>query len=283
MSYKIYGNLRRTTRLVLNHDSIQIKKRNMSSWANLRSAPLKKKEPSIRFSFTPLSSDYATSTLSFLYSFVFTQRTAEPFYIYDTQGYFQPLLKTSPILHYLKESPKESLNLYEETSQVSPIIQNTSFAALKRTVNSVYQFNPETDSKIKAFLTTAGLNQEIFDVGIVLDTSGCIAPVLSQLTNLQKRTGKKTLKVFVMTDNIGLLQEFATKGNPSWSFKSLLRNGQPNTLIKMLAELRVLRNTEYVAVRFATDLGKLIYLTHSTMTMESQILSLDGATWKPVG
>lgn len=258
----------------------------MSSWANLHSQTGKKKEIPIRLHLNPLTSDYSEALLSFLYGFVYTQRNAEPFYIYDSFGQFQPLLQFSPIFHYLKEAPTTGSNLYTDPN-VGPLLNSLPLTSLRRTVNSVFSYNAETDANVRQFLLNMGLlQQQNFDVGIVLDASGCIPAVLSQLTTLQKRTNKKTLKIFVATDQLDLLRDFATKGHPSWSYVSLMRQNAPTdrkyALMKMLAELRLLRGIEYVAVRFGSSLGKLIFLTSQKITMESQILSLDGQGWKAV-
>jgi hypothetical protein len=257
----------------------------MSSWANLHSQPLgKKKEIPIRMYLNPLTSEYSDALLSFLYGFVYTQRNAEPFYIHDAFGQFQPLLQTNPILHYVKEVPSAGSNLYTDPS-VASLINSLSLNALRKSVTSIFNYNAETDANVRQFLLNMGLlQQQNFDVGIVLDVSGCVPAVLSHLTALQKRTNKKTLKIFVATDQMDLLREFATKGHPSWTFVSMMRQNAPTdrkyTLMKTLAEIRLLRGIEYVAVRFASPLGKLIYLTSQKITTESQILSLDGRGWK---
>lgn len=256
----------------------------MTSWANMNSSALKKKEVPIPSFFSTSSTDYSEATLSFLYSYIYTQRTAEPFYIYDTNGFFQPLLATSPVLHYLKEQPKSSRLLTSAESDVQSVLKPLSLQYLRRNATSILQYNGETDAKIKAFLTTAGLQQKVFDVAIVLDTSGCFPSIFTSLEQFQKRIGKKTLDIFVMTDNLDFIKEFATKGNSSWSYTSLFGRNQTATkeqlLIKTLAELRIVQRTEWVAVRFGSAIGKLIYLTNKSITSESQILSLDGQSWK---
>jgi hypothetical protein len=254
----------------------------MSSWANLKSVPLKKKEPTIQ-SFYTSSEDYATSALDFLYSFVYTQRSAEPFYIYDNHGHIQPLLKSSPILHYLKEKPASTPL---SVQQIAPVVKTLNLASLKRSVASIFQYNPETSYKIDTFLTNFGLLRQIqsYDVGVVLDLSGCVPSVVSGLKTIQKRTGKKTLKVFVMTDDLTLLKEFATKGDPSWTYVSMMQTKMPQDkdylLTKTLAELKLMQQTDYLVLRFGSPLGKLLYLTSQKITTESQVVSVDGLGWK---
>lgn len=245
----------------------------MTSWANNNRIPLKKKEPTIQTYFSS-SEDYTSSTLGFLYSFLYCQRTAEPFYIYDTHGHFQPLLKTSPILHYLKETPASAKNLATNLSEMSPVMNAMNTNTMKRTVNSIFQYNGETDFKIDTLLSNFGLNRQTFDVGIQLDISGCVPQVVTSLKMFQKRTGKKTLKVFVVTQDMRLLKEFAQKGDSSWTYVSLMRDGA-SLPFKTHAELKLMRQIETVLVNYTSPMGKLLYLTS-----ENSVLSFNNQTWK---
>lgn len=257
----------------------------MSSWANLRAVPPKKKELTLRYYFDSSSStDYASSTLAFLYSLLFTQRSAETFYAYDTQGYFQPLLKVNPVIHYLKEPASSGTNLYEELFQVSPVLNATSLTTLKRNIKSMYEFNSETNGRIEAFLSNFGVIRQLYDVGLVLTEPADVTAAFTELKILQKRIGKKTLNVFVATDNMDLLRQFATGGDPSWSYMSMMRQNSPTDktykLMKTLSEITLLQNIGFLALRFSSPLGKLLFLTSSQITTESQIISLDKSTWK---
>lgn len=253
----------------------------MTSWANLNTVSLKKKEP-VRNYFSS-EEDYPTATLQFLYTNVYLQRNADPFFVYDPQGYFQPLLKSSPVLHFIKE-PGQGTNYATEINSFEPVFKSMSLQTIKRSINTVYQYNPFTQSKIENILMTSGLRKQIYDVGIVLDISGCVPVVINGLKQLQKRTGKKTMAVFVMTNDMSLLREFAMKGDPSWSFTSLMRTNPPKEkdylLFKTLAELQIMREIEYLALRFSSPLGKLLYLTSAKVTMESQVVRLDASSWK---
>ena len=245
----------------------------MTSWANNNRIPLKKIEPTIQ-AYISSSEDYTTSTLAFLYGFLYCQRTAEPFYIHDTHGHFQPMLKNSPILHYLKETPSSGTNLALNPSQMAPVINAMNQNTMKRTVNSIFQYNGETEFKIDTLLSNFGLNRQSFDVGIVLDISGCVPQVVSSLKTFQKRTGKKTLKIFITTQDMNLLREFAQKGDSSWNYVSMMRDG-PLPPFKAPAELKLMRQIETVFVRYSNPLGKLLYLTS-----ENAVISFDGQMWK---
>jgi hypothetical protein len=256
----------------------------MTSWANRNVVPLKTKEPTLRWYYEPVSDDYASSTLGFLYSYIYSQRNAEPFYIVDTPGYVQPLLQHNPIFHYLKQTPSSGQNLSLNLDQAAPTLNSLSLASLRRTALSVYQFNSQTSARIDAHLTNFGMLRQTFDAGIVLDLSGCVPAVITALKTIQKRTGKKSLNVFVMTDTMDLLKEFAVKGDPTWRYASILRMQEPtdkeSRLLKTLSELKVLRTTEFVVLRLSSPLGKLIYLTNPKLLSDNQVVSIDGTSWK---
>ena len=250
----------------------------MSSWANRSAVSLKKKEPVVKTYFS-CSEDYVTSSLLFFYSFVYTQRMAEPFYIVDSEGYFQPLLNTSPVLHFLKTVPAEGTNLAADPLSMGSVLQQVSLANLKRNFQTIFQYNGLTFQRVDNYLSNMGVLRQTFDAGITLDMNGCVPLVIQELKTLQKRTGKKTLRLFAMTDDIELLREFATNGDPSWSFVSLLRTGPPldaeGQLLKTLGELRMMKKLEYVISAFSLPLGKFLYLW-----CEGQLMSYDKQPWK---
>ena len=254
----------------------------MTSWANLKSIPSKKKEQ-VRNYFSTSSDNYSDATLSFLYSFIYTQRNAEPYYVHDKQGFFQPLLKTSQVIHYLREEPTGN-NYASHLSELTPVLTTLSLAALKRNCSSVFQYNAFTMNKINDNLSKFGVAKASFDVGIILDLSGSVPNVINHLKNLQKRTGKKSLQVFVMTNSMEMLQEFAMNGDPSWKYVSLMRTNAPQDkeyqLMKTMCELRLLSDIEYIISRFSSSAGKLIFFTSPKLTMENQFISIDGSSWK---
>jgi hypothetical protein len=260
--------------------------RNMTSWANLRSLPIKQKEPLIRYYFS--SSDaYADATLAFLYSVLYSQKSAEPIYVHDTQGYFQPLLKVNPTLHYLKEAPSSGTNLNDDIGQVGPVLTNLSYASLKRSINSLYQFNQNTFARVEAVMSNFGVLRQTFDVGLVLLEPKDVQAAIAGLKVLQKKTGKKAFHIFVMTESVDLLREFAFNGDKSWTFMSTLRQDmktdRDSMLLKTLCDISIMQKVGYLAVPMKSSIGKLLYLTNEKVTLESQVVSLDGSSWKVLG
>ena len=255
----------------------------MSSWANLRTVSTKKKEPTIRFYFSS-SDTYADATLAFLYSVLYTQKSAEPIYVHDTQGFFQPLLKVNPTLHYVKEAPSSGTNLNDDLSQMALVLQNISFASLKRSVASLYQFNQQTFARVEAVMSNFGVLRQTFDVGLVLLEPSDVQAAIDGLKRLQKRTGKKSFHIFVMTQDVDLLREFAFNGDKSWTFMSTLRQDmktdKESMLIKTLCDISLLQKVDYLAIQIKSAIGKLLYLTNEKITLENQVVSLDNTSWK---
>lgn len=253
----------------------------MTSWANRMVVPGKKQGPTISSYYEP-SDDYISSTVAFFYWSVYQQRTAEPFYIHDTKGFFQPLLAPNPTFHYLKEAPSTAKKL-ESLSQTGSVLKSLSPAFLRRAATSLLQFNGQTNARIDSVLLNYGAMKDSFDAGIVLDVSGCVPHVINALHGVQKRLGKKTLRIFVATESMSLLEQFARTGDPSWSYVSLLRRTPLDAealFWKRLAELKVLRSQESLVVRLESPLGKLLYLTSPKILLDSQIVSWDGSQWK---
>jgi len=256
----------------------------MTSWLNQRTFPMKKKDFVISSFYEPSSPLYAEDTLQFLYSYVYTQRNAIPFYIYDTNKHFQAYLKINPVLHYLKETPTSGTNLGKDPDALASTLKVLSLTNLRRTIGSVYQFTGMANARIEANLSNVGLFKQSFDAGIVLDISGSVPLIIQSLKSLQKRTGKQTLKVFLATDNFDLLKEFAVTGDKSWAYVSLNRTDPPKdkeaALLKTLSELRILQGVPYLVGSFTSPLVKLVYLTSSMIQMESQVFIIVGSTWK---
>ena len=241
-------------------------------------------KPLIRSYYVP-SEDYASSTLAFFYWSIYQQRNAEPFYCVDTQGFFQRLLKANPTLHYLKEIPPTGTRL-DTVADTAPVVSLLSLTSLRRAASALLQYNPQTNAEIASVLTNYGLARETFDVGIVLDVEGCVPRVVEQLTMLQARLDKATLKVYVSTESIDLLREFAQKGHPSWSYLSLYREDAPTdaefVFWRRLADLKLLQSQETLVLRLSSALGKLVYLTNPKLQLDSQVLSWDSSVWKPL-
>lgn len=258
----------------------------MTSWANRGVNLQKKLERNISVFYEPTSDDFAKNTLHFLYGFAYSQRSAESYYIKDTYRQFQPYLKVSPILHYLKESPASGSNLDTDLSGMAPVLNSLTLSSLRRTLGSIYQWNGQTEAKIEQFISNFGPLKQVFDVGIVLDASESVSEVIAGLQSLQKRTGKKTMKIFVSTDSLDVLREFAALGDKTWSYSSFLRFEPPKdaeaVLLKKMAELKVLQTIEYLVCRLRSPYGKLLYLTSKILQMESQVINLDKTSWKAV-
>jgi hypothetical protein len=184
----------------------------------------------------------------------------------------------------VKEAPSSGTNLTHEMSLMAPVLTNVSFATLKRSILSLYQFNQLTSARVEAVMSNFGLLRQTFDVGLVLLEPKDVQAAIAGLKGLQKKTGKKTLRIFVMTEDVELLRNFASQGEPSWSFMSTLKQtmktDKDSLLLKTLCDITLMQKVDYLAVQMKSSIGKLLFLTNEKVSLESQVVSLDGSSWK---
>lgn len=253
----------------------------MSSWANLQ-VNKQRKGPMIS-SYLEITSDddLFTNLLRFSYVFVAKQRVAEPMYVYDKKGILQNLLKVSPVVHYVKEVPSTASNiLYDMTSCVN-ILKSMNTTTLRKTIQSINIINSEKELLVQNNLKSNLLSASQFDCGIVLDVSGSAVQAVKALKTFQTRTFKKTLKIFVMTNNFHYLHEFVTHGDKSWTFASLMKNKMPSDedsiYLKMLSDTYLMQSLPHIFVSPSTSVGKYLYLTTKSISaMDSSVNTLDG-------
>lgn len=253
----------------------------MTSWANLQVAK-QRKGPLISSYFEVQGDDLFSNLVDFSYTFVSKQRSAEPMYVYDKKGMIQNLIKVSPIIHYVKEIPSSATNIHHDMTSIKQSIQNVNMNTLRKTIQSINIFNSEKELLVQNNLKSNVIGSSQFDVGIVLDVSGSALQAVKALKAFQARTYKKTIKIFVMTDNIHYLHDFVINGDKSWTFSSLMRNKlttDPESMsLKMLSEVYLLQQIPHLFLNTQTSLGKYLYLTSKMMTsMDSSIQNLDGS------
>jgi hypothetical protein len=255
----------------------------MSSWAN-RGVSLAKAQESPSHPFFSPSEDFASSALAFLYWSIYHQRSAEPFYIYDPQGALQPVFQGNPSHHFLKE-PSSGSQLSSTAKETSALLSSLPLSTLKRLVTTTFVYTPQTRAQIDRYLAGSGFRSQLFEVGVVLDVSGSVPKVIQSIKTLQTRLGKKTLSVFIATEDLSLLQEFAKKGDPTWTYRTLIRPGAPRSResdqMKRLAELQILQSVGSLVLSLRSATGKLLYLTNQTLATPSHLVSWDGSSWKP--
>jgi hypothetical protein len=133
-------------------------------------------------------------------------------------------------------------------------------------------------------MSNFGVIRQKYDVGLVLEDGTDVQAAFTGLKQLQKRLGRKTLNIFVATDKMELLAQFATGGDPTWSYMSMMRNNAPTDktykLLKTLSEISLLQKIDFLAMRLSSPLGKLLFLISDQVNTEGQVISLDKSLWK---
>lgn len=253
----------------------------MTSWANLQVSK-QRKGPIITSYFEVQGDDVFANLVDFSYTFVSKQRSAEPMYVYDKNGIIQNLIKVSPIIHYTKEIPANASNIHNDMNTVVNSIRNINTNTLRKTIQSINVINAEKELLVQNNLKSNLINASQFDVGIVLDVSGSALQAARALKDFQNRTYKKSLKIFVMTDNIHYLHDFVSNGDRTWTFASLMKNKMAtdaeSRFLKRLSEIYALQSIPHIFLNTQTAVGKYLYLTTKTMSsIDSSVNNLDGS------
>jgi hypothetical protein len=289
----------------------------MSSWVSTRQfAQAKKRSDSVSFFQTTEGGFCSNFNLLFL-AYTTAVRNSSPLYIHDipnsvgqTFPILQTILKDNSTLKYLKEIPPNSQAI--DTKKLSSqFVQSTPLQTLRRMAKDLFFYNGDTQEKIMTRIQGAGLDRTLFDVGIHMRSGDKITtgemksiPVtdyLTALTNYSRRLGKSKLSIFVMTDNVSLLEELKRFSPPSWSFTTLqtasayTANGHtqdsfnalpPSVRLEhfyqFLTELHILQNTPNLIVTYSSNVGRFLYLTSRFQHTADSIVSLDVPVWSLV-
>ena len=120
-------------------------------------------------------------------------------------------------------------------------------------------------------------------------------PVHAYAEQIRKQCGMTSPRIFVMTDNIDMLQGLKEIGDSSWSIVSYTLEHQRGHIqnefnlapsaqrkaayIQFLAELQVMQEIPSLIVTYTSNIGRYLYLTVPTST---QITSLDMKVFAPI-
>lgn len=284
----------------------------MTSWGGNRSfAQAKKVQESVSYFQTTQGGFCSNFNLLFA-AYVNATKTSEPLYVHDfpnsvseTLPLFQTILKENSTIKYLKDIPPNSKQLGSVNSQ---FLNSTNIQTLKRMARDLFFYNSDTQEKIMSLIRSAGLERTAFDIGVHIRsgdkiTTGemktlAISDYVQALQTFSGRLGKKTLNVFVMTDNLRLFEELKSKCPSNWLFVTLQEpspytlNGHTqynfNTLpsakrlelfYQFLTELHILQNTPNLIVTYSSNIGRFLYLSSRFTHTSDSILSLDVPKW----
>jgi hypothetical protein len=244
-------------------------------------------------------------------------RNSSSLYIHDSPNsvgqsfpLLQKILKDNSTLKYLKEIPPNSKAI-DTTKLSSQATNSANIQTMKRMAKDLFFYNGDAQEKIMTRIRGAGLDRTVFDVGVHIRSGDKITtgemksiPIrdyANALSGFSRRLGKANLSVFVMTDNMKLLEELKRFCPSTWSFTTLQNisaytatghtqfvfNTLPSStreelFYQFLTELHILQNIPNLVVTYSSNVGRFLYLTSRFQHTPDSIVSLDVRQWSLV-
>lgn len=288
----------------------------MTSWIT-KTAPVKPKQPTFSYYFQTTEAGLCSNFNGFLYSAIHAQRQGDILYVHDKPNcvganftLFETILRENANIIYLKNKPTSGKNYMENISQTSGTLANTSIRRVREMAQNIFWYNPETQERIRVNLENRGISRTVFDAGVHIRsgdkiTTGemkevPISKYIDHLRTIQRRLNKKTLSVFVMTDNYKLFEELKKAGEPSWTYTSFVTNTpyfanghvqldfnllpaeeRVKLFYQFLTELWVMQNIANLVVSYSSNVGRFLYIMNRRIESADSILSVDVPTWSP--
>lgn len=288
----------------------------MTSWIT-KTAPVKPKQPTFSYYFTPTDGGLCSNFNGFLYSAIHAQRQGDILYVYDKPNcigpnfsLFETILRSNANIIYLKEKPSSGKNYTETISQTYGTLANMSIRRLREVAQNVFWYTPEVQERIRVNLENKGISRTVFDAGVHIRsgdkiTSGemkdiPISKYVEALRTIQRRLNKKTLSVFLMTDNYSKFEELKKAGDSSWTYTTFVTNtayflnghvqDKFNSLpteerlklfYQFLTELWVMQNIGNLVVSYSSNVGRFLYIMNRRIESSDSIISVDVPKWSP--
>lgn len=268
----------------------------MSSWI---SNPTQKKLPTNAYFCKTSTSGYGSNFFNFFLCYLFAQHNNQKLFLKDTKNNisnsYHLILDTFEDLPGIVYSSQDGITL----QQLYPKEMNLYYESLSESVKQqqarrIFRLRKSVQDKI------ANLRKSLpsIDYGIHIRTGDKITTGEMKAISLdsyvqatkeyQRRWGKSTLAIYIMTDSVNALMNFKQKADSSWTIYNLPspiqnQNGhiQSNfnsfrSEIKMeafhhfLTEIQILKDSSAILCTFSSNIGRFIRLL-----TDSPIQSLD--------
>lgn len=238
----------------------------MSSWIIAKSRPTKKKPSVTKYHDTDSSPDVFSMYLSFVGSYIYSQKLGETCNVWNENGLLKSTLKVNPQVKYLTEKPEEAIVLSDK--DYLGFVSQLKFKEIQKIAGSVISYDTVLNQTVIRFLEKAGI-RAIFDIAIHLDKDpsgpnlALLKKLAASLKTYQAKLKKDTLNVYIMSDNYSTVTHFQTYCEPSWKITSLsktLPKDSDNAFIQAMAEVQIMTAVPALILDFEKSIDRFIYL-----------------------
>ena len=244
--------------------------------------------------YTTQQAGFTSIFNNFLYTYLHAKKLKQPLYVYD---------KNNPIslnYHILKESFIQPSNIiyidqpFNQTNTISQsmiraltgTIQN---ATLQEEAAHLFRLTPEMTTCIQSELSTYSF--PTFDIGVHIRSGDKITtgemraiPINSYIKEINAIKSKDTTNVFVMTDNIILLEALkkgvsqdihiysmnqnspCASGHNQGIFNLSIKEVKLKAYIQFMTELYTMQKIPNIICTFSSNIGRYLYLTSPSIT-----------------
>lgn len=238
----------------------------MSSWIIAKSRPTKKKLSVTKYHDTASYPDVFSMYMSFIGSYIYSQKMGETCNIWDETGVLKSSLKVNPQVKYLNEKPEDAAVLANK--DYTGFISQMKFKEIQKIAGSIISYDQALNQAVINYLNKAGV-RAMFDIGIHLERDPA-GPNLAQLKKYassikayQVKAKKDTLAVYIMSDSYATVSHFQTYCDASWKITALCKNppkDADSTFVNAMAEVQIMTAVPAVVLDFERPVDRFIYL-----------------------
>lgn len=268
----------------INPDTVQ-----MSSWIIAKHRQTKKKSSVTKYHDTASSPDVFSMYLSFVGSYIYSQKMGETCNVWDDNGLIKSTLKINPQVKLLKEKPEEA-NILKNSDYLG-FTSQMKFKEIQKIAGSVIAYDQTLNQTVVRFLDKAGV-RAMFDIGLHLerDPAGpnlaLLKKIAASIRAFQTKAKKDTLTLYIMSENYPVISHFQTYCDPSWKITALCKTPPKDSdtaFIQAMAEVQIMTATPALILDFERPVDRFIYmmqrnqrLTHFMEVNDKEWSLLDG-------
>ena len=239
----------------------------MSSWIIAKHRPTKKKPSVTKYHDTASSPDVFSMYMSFVGSYIYSQKMGETCSVWDESGVLKSSLKVNPQVKYLSEKPEETTTVLGNKDYTG-FTSQMKFKEIQKIAGSIISYDQALNQAVINFLNKAGV-RAMFDIGLHLERDPA-GPNLAQLKKYaasikayQTKAKKDTLTVYIMSDNYSAVSHFQTYCDPSWKITALCKNpakDSDSAFVQAMAEVQIMTAVPALILDFERPVDRFIYL-----------------------